>query len=83
MMATSLLDGGGSGRQRCRRRPAGRIDAADGVLPDGIDDAVVGELLEGLTMLMAGCRTGSTAKTTSCRTAGMMAWQLTMAGVVA
>jgi len=41
MMATSLLDGGGSGRQRCRRRPAGRIDAADGVLPDGIDDAVV------------------------------------------
>ena len=69
MMATSLLDGGGSGRQRCRRRPAGRIDAADGVLPDGIDDAVVGELPEGSTMLIAGCRIGSMAKMTSCQNA--------------
>jgi len=84
MKATSLPGGGdGGGRQRCRRRPAGRDRRrrqhaagwdrrrSNWRAAGGVDNAAVGGLPEVSDDAMAGCRTGSTAHTTSCHGDGL------------
>ena len=82
MKATSL-PGGGGGLQRCRRRPAGRDRRrrrraagwdrrrSNWRAAGGVDNAAVGGLPEVSDDAMAGCRTGSTAHTTSCHGDGL------------